>query len=282
MWLFISFLFCADVMAQVAVPFTSKKNDSVRVVYIWHSDTLRQERKDSSSIQSLFGHVKLQQGRTIFYCDSVSINQSTNIVEAFGNVHINDADTTNIYSQYMQYFVDKKLIIFKKQVTLTDGKGVLTTEELQYDMNLRIGNYTSGGKVVNESTTITSKDGTYYAETKDVYFKRNVVLKDPAYDLYADSLLYNTDRKIATFITETFIRDSSGRTIRTREGYYDLAHHSAQFGKRPTITDRSQTIIGDDVQFDDSTGISVARGNAVFRDTAQGLSVIANLMIADK
>ncbi|HTQ27150.1 MAG TPA: OstA-like protein [Puia sp.] len=282
LWLFISFLFCADVMAQVAVPFTSKKNDSVRVVYIWHSDTLRQERKDSSSIQSLFGHVKLQQGRTIFYCDSVSINQSTNIVEAFGNVHINDADTTNIYSQYMQYFVDKKLIIFKKQVTLTDGKGVLTTEELQYDMNLRIGNYTSGGKVVNESTTITSKDGTYYAETKDVYFKRNVVLKDPAYDLYADSLLYNTDRKIATFITETFIRDSSGRTIRTREGYYDLAHHSAQFGKRPTITDRSQTIIGDDVQFDDSTGISVARGNAVFRDTAQGLSVIANLMIADK
>jgi lipopolysaccharide export system protein LptA len=276
------FLLGGQCLAQVSVPFKSKNNDSTRVVYIWHSDTLRQEKKDTSSIQSLFGHVKLQQERTVFYCDSVAINQNTNIVEAFGNVHITDSDTTNIYSQYMKYFVDKKFIIFKKNVTLTDGKGVLTTEELQYDMNQRIGNYLSGGKVVNESTTITSDNGTYYAETKDVYFKKNVVLKDPAYDLKADSLLYNTDKKIATFITETYIRDSSGRTIRTRDGYYDLYHHRAEFGMRPRITDGSQTIIGDNVQFDDSTGISTARGNAVFKDTAQGVAVIANLMIADR
>ena len=276
------FLLGGRCLAQVSVPFISKNGDSIRVVYIWHSDTLRQERKDTSSVQSLFGHVKLQQEKTLFYCDSVAINQNTNIVEAFGNVHINDSDTTNIYSQYMKYFVDKKLIIFKKQVTLTDGKGILTTEELQYDMNQRIGNYLSGGKVVNETTTITSEDGTYYAETKDVFFKKNVVLKDPAYDLKADSLLYNTEKKIATFITETYIRDSSGRTIRTREGYYDLFHHRAEFGMRPKITDGSQTIVGDSVRFDDSTGLSTATGNAVFRDTAQGVAVIANLMIADR
>jgi lipopolysaccharide export system protein LptA len=279
---FLCLLLCSQSLAQVAVPFKSKNTDTIRIVYIWHSDTLRQEKKDSANIQSLFGHVKLQQEKTIFYCDSVAINQNTNIVEAYGNVHINDSDTTNIYSQYMKYFVDKKLIIFKKNVTLTDGKGVLTTEELQYDMNLRIGNYTSGGKVVNESTTITSRDGTYYAETRDVYFKKDVVLKDPAYDLMADSLLYNTEKKIATFITETYIRDSSGRTIRTKDGYYDLFNHKAQFGKRPKITDGSQIIIGDDVQFDDSTGVSIAKGNAVFKDTAQGVSVIANLMIADR
>ncbi len=269
--------------AQSTVQFKSKQDDSIRTVYIWHSDTLREAKKDSlTTIQSLFGHVKLQQEKTLFYGDSVSINQKDNIVEAFRNVHINDSDTTNIYSQYMKYYVDRKYIIFQQKVTLTDGKGTLTTEDLQYDVNQRIGNYTGGGKVVDGPTTITSKDGTYYAETKDVYFKKDVVLKDPAYDLKADSLLYNTETQIATFITQTYIRDSSGRTITTKEGYYDLAHHRAHFSQRAKITDSSQSIIADDIQFDDSTGISIAKGNAVFKDTSEGVSVIANLMISNK
>jgi len=274
---------CGQTDAQSAVQFKSKDNDTMRTVYIWHSDTLREAKKDSlTTIQSLFGHVKLQQEKTLFFADSVSINQKDNVVEAFGNVHINDSDTTNIYSQYMRYLVDKKYIIFQKQVSLTDGKGVLTTEDLQYDLNQKIGNYTSNGKVVDGKTTVTSKDGTYYAETKDVYFKRDVVLKDPAYDLTADSLLYNTESQIATFITDTYIRDSSGRTIRTKEGYYDLHNHRARFGQRAKITDGGQSVIADSIQFDDSTGISIARGNAVFKDTAQGTVVIANQMISDK
>ena len=88
--------------------------------------------------------------------------------------------------------------------------------------------------------------------------------------------------RLATFITNTFIRDSSGRTIKTREGFYDLKNHRAQFGKRPTITDKAETITADMIQFDDSTGISTARGNAVFRDTVQNLTLISNLMIANK
>ena len=63
-----------------------------------------------------------------------------------------------------------------------------------------------------------AQDGTYYAETKDAYFKKDVVFKDPAYDLKADSLIYNSETKLATFITDTYIRDSSGRTVRTKEG----------------------------------------------------------------
>jgi len=281
--LFSGCLFSLQTHAQGAVQFKSKNNDTIRTVYIWQTDVLKQTRIDSvTSVQSLFGHVKLQNEKTIFYCDSVAINQATNIIEAFGNVHINDSDTTDIYSQYMKYFVDQKLIIFQKNVTLTDSKGRLTTEELQYDMNGRIGNYTNGGKVVDGKTTITSRDGTYYAETRDVYFKRNVVLKDPAYDLTADSLLYNTQTQLATFITLTHIRDSVGRTVTTSDGYYDLRNHKAQLGKRPKITDGAQSIVGDHVEFDDSTGISLATGNAVFVDTAQGLSLLANYMIVNK
>jgi lipopolysaccharide export system protein LptA len=268
--------------AQITVGFKSKTDDSTRNVYIWHSDTLRQFHKDSVDIQSLFGHVKLQSEKTIFYTDSLAMNHKDNLIEAFGHVHINDKDSTDIYSDYMKYFVDTKQIIFQKNVELKDGKGTLSTEELHYDMNTHVGDYYNGGKVVNKGTTVTSKEGTYYEATKDVYFKKDVKLKDPAYELTADSLLYNSEQQLATFITNTFIRDSSGRTITTREGFYDLKNHRAQFGKRPTITDHAETITADDIHFDDSTGFSTARGNAVFRDTVQNLTLISNLMIANK
>jgi lipopolysaccharide export system protein LptA len=268
--------------AQIAVPFKSKTSDSTQTIYIWHSDTLRQKQKDSVDIQSLFGHVKLQSEKTLFYTDSLAINHKDNIIEAFGHVHINDKDSTDIYSSYMKYFVDTKQIIFQKNVELKDGKGTLSTDELHYDMNNHIGDYYNGGKVVNKNTIVTSKEGTYYEATKDVYFKKNVKLKDPAYELTADSLLYNSEQQMATFVTSTFIIDSTGRTIKTSEGFYDLKNHRAQFGKRPTITDKSETITADDIQFDDSTGLSIARGNAVFRDTVQNLVLISNMMLANK
>ena len=259
--------------AQIAVPFKSKSDDSTHTIYIWHSDTLRELHKDSIAIQSLFGHVKLQSEKTFFYTDSLAMNHKDNFIEAFGHVHINDKDSTDIYSDYMKYFVDTKNIIFQKNVELKDGKGTLSTDELHYDMNMHIGDYYNGGKVVNKNTTVTSQEGTYYADTKDVYFKKNVVLKDPAYELTADSLLYNSEQQMATFITNTFIRDSSGRTIVTREGFYDLKNHRAQFGKRPTITDKGETITADNIHFDDSTGISTGHRECRFSGYCSGSDI---------
>src|SRR6516164_7857214 len=135
-------LLTSHTFGQGSVQFKGKENDTIRTVYIWQTDVLKQSKIDSlTSVQSLYGHVKLQNEKTIFYCDSVAINQTTNIIEAFGNVHINDADTTDIYSQYMRYYVDQKLIIFQKNVLLTDQKGTLTTEELRYDQKNRVGDY---------------------------------------------------------------------------------------------------------------------------------------------
>ncbi len=269
-------------IAQIAVPFKSKTGDSTHTVYIWHSDTLRELHKDSIAIQSLFGHVKLQSDKTFFYTDSLAMNHKDNFIEAFGHVHINDKDSTDIYSDYMKYYVDTKKIIFQKNVELKDGKGTLSTGELHYDMNMHVGDYYNNGKVVNKGTTVTSTEGTYYADSKDVYFKKKVKLKDPAYELTADSLLYNSERQFATFITNTYIIDSTGRTIKTSDGFYDLKNHRAQFGKRPTITDKGETITADSIHFDDSSGISTARGHAVFNDTVQNLTLISDLMIANK
>jgi len=270
--------------SQGQLQFRTPGNDSLKVVQILNTENFRSEQRDSVSFTFLIGNVRLKQENTIINCDSMVSNSKDNIIESFGHVHINDNDSTNIYSDYMKYQVDKKTVYFQKNVKLTDGKGILTSDELQYDLNQKVGVYNHGGKIVNNGSVLTSEQGTYYEATKDVYFRKNVVLRDPQYDLSADSLLYNTQTQISTFITETFIlfKDSTRRTVRTREGYYDLKNRKAEFGKRPVITDGSQQITGDAVKIDDSTGISTATGNAVYKDTAQGVTMIANYMLNDK
>lgn len=268
-------------IAQEPVPTPA---DTMDIIVIRKTDRFRYEKKDSvTELQMLAGNVFLEQGTTKFYCDSAVLNPATGVVEAFGNVHINDADSIHTYAQYLIYYSNDKKAYLKKNVRLTDGKGILTTNDLEYDTNLKIGIYTNGGKVVSDKTVLTSKEATYYGDMKDVYFKKDVKMKDPEYDLETDSLLFNTESRIATFITKTRILSDSGRRdVTTSEGYYDMQNKVAKFGRRPIIKDGPTIIIGDDVGFNDNTGESYARGNAVFRDTAQGISILANDLKANK
>lgn len=263
---------------------TISGNDTSQVVLIKKADRLRYEKKDSATeLQMLAGNVFLQQDNTKFYCDSAVIDRKTGIVEAFGKVHINDADSIHTYSDYLIYYSDTRKAFLKKNVKLTDGKSVLTTNDLEYDTDTKIGIYTNGGKVVSDKTVLTSQEAIYYGDMKDVYFKKNVKMRDPQYNLDTDSLVYNSDSQIATFITKTHIKADSGRRdIVTSEGYYDLKNKNARFGKRPVIKDGTTFITGEDVGFDDVSGESYARGNAVFRDTAQGIAILANSLQANK
>ncbi len=230
---------------------------------------------DSTELQILAGNVKLKQGTTYIDCDSCVINNRTKIFEAFGSVHINDSDTAHVYSDYLRYFQDKRLAFLKGNVKLTDGKGVLTTPELEYDVNTKIGIYKKGGKVVNKKTVITSQEGFYYTDLKDVYFKKDVVLKDPAYSIKTDSLLINTETQIARFIAYTYIKDSSGRVIETSDGYYDLKKGKAEFGGRPKIVDKQFIVTADSIAFDDSSGTSQFKRNEVIIDTLEKTTLIA-------
>jgi lipopolysaccharide export system protein LptA len=252
-------------------------------VEIIFSERLYLENPDATTnIQRAAGKVQIRQGSTLFYCDSCIVNQATNIFEAFGRVHINDNDTVNVYADYLRYVGGTKMAYLNKNVRLTDGKATLTTNELQYDVSRKIGTYLNGGRVVNKKTVLTSEEGMYYTDVKDFYFHRNVKLRDPAYRLDTDSLLYNTQTQKARFLDETLIVDSSKRTIRTREGFYDVANRKAEFISRTHITDGSLKVSGDRIASDDSSGNIQIDGRGILIDTAQGVNILANRIFANK
>ncbi len=237
---------------------------------------------DSTRLTILVGTVKLKQGNTIFYTDSCVKNDRLQIFEAWGNVHINDSDTTHIYANHLRYLIDKKVAYMDGNVKLTDGKGTLTTPDLEYNMETNLGIYKNGGKVVNGKTVLTSKEGWYYADLRDIYFKKNVLLKDPAYTIDTDSLLYNTETQTTRFISQTIITDTSGRVIKTKDGFYNQQTGKAEFGLRPEIQDGDVSITANSVDLDDSTGISRAVGNAVIIDKKNNTTILGGIVIRNK
>ena len=241
------------------------------------------DKDTSGKFVALVGEAIVQQGKTIFHADSIVLNQKDNFLEAFGNIHINDADSIHTYSQYLKYLGKEKKAFLSQKVKLTDGKGVLTTDNLEYDTQVKIGKYINGGKVVSGKTVITSTEGYYYGDTKDVYFKKKVVLIDPDTKLYTDTLLYNINTEISTFVSPTTIYNGK-RILKTRDGNYDLKKRKGNFGERPIIDDSTYTFTANKMAFDDSTGLGEFEGNAVYRskDSVGGYDIIAGNIKTNK
>lgn len=283
----LSFLFSAfsAVKAQkdstlplAATPYT----DTTSTLQIIRSARLNIEKIDSiTTLQSLAGSVVVRQDKTLFYADSAVINQFSSVMQAYGNIHINDNDSLHTYSKYLKYLGNEKMAYLRDNVKLVDSKGsTLTTSELQYDLNTRVAVFSKGGKVVNKKTVLTSREGEYNGYTREVLFRKDVVLRDPGYEIFTDSLLYNAQTETARFVAPTTIVNA-GRKIYTREGYYDLKQGKAFFSKRPKIVDSTYSIISDEMAFDDSAKVGQFRGNVVYVDTVNNVSIISNQLFVN-
>jgi lipopolysaccharide export system protein LptA len=270
-------LLLALVTGRVSAQIVTADSGANSILQILGADRYTFEKRDTANFISLAGNVKLKKENTFFYCDSAVLHQQQNMVEAFGKVHINDADSVHTYADYMRYMGKERKAYLRGNVRLTDNKGVLTTNELVYEINTKIGTYYKGGKIVNGNTVLTSTEGTYYGDTRDMYFQRKVLLIDPEYRITADTLLYNMETEVARFVTLTTIV-SKDRTIVTREGYYDKKKKTAVFSNRSTVVDKDYELTADNMAFDDKTGYGQAQGNAIYRtrDTADRTTVMAD------
>lgn len=254
-----------------------RADTAATVLEILNADRYNFEKEDTSDFISFAGNVVLRKENTLFYCDSAVLDQKQNIVEAFGNVHMNDADSVHTYAGYMRYVGKEKKAYLRDNVQLTDNKGVLTTNALVYELNTKTGTYKTGGKIVQGSTTLTSIEGVYYGDTQDMYFYRKVVLTDPENRVLSDSLLYNLNSEVATFLAKTRIIGKN-RTIETTSGYYDKKNGKTVFPDRSTVAEKDYDLTADRMAFDNVSGYGQAQGNAVYRtkDTANRTTVIAN------
>ncbi len=246
-------------------------------VFLENADSLFRPPMDYEEKQIVKGSVVFRQGGMWMYCDSAYYFPERNSLDAFGHVEMRQGDTLFVYADKLFYDGGARKAILtagpsRPEVTLKDPKVTLTTDSLDYDMNIEMGWYTRGGKLQDDINVLTSTYGEYSPSTKLARFEDNVVLvntKD-GYKMYTEELDYNTGTHIATIDTETRI-EGANDTILTTAGRYNTQTDNAVLTARSTILHRDSsmnvvTLEGDSIIYDKATRLSKAY---MFRDLAK-------------
>ncbi len=197
-----------------------------------------------------------------------SDNDGRQYFDAFGQVIITQPNGTVVYADKLHYVTETQLATLTNNVRMVDGSSVLTTNYLTYNMKSSVGTYTGGGRIVNATDTITSKNAYYFDNTKDAYFRYDVVVRTPDVKIYTDTMRYNSGSKITYFFGPTNMVGNDGENLYTERGEYNTETEQAWFDLNNLYTEGSRFLRGDSLYYDGKTGNGRAVDNVVFVDTA--------------
>jgi lipopolysaccharide export system protein LptA len=201
-----------------------------------------------------------------------------NVVDSYGHVVINQGDTLHIFSDKLHYDGNTKMATLTGNVKMVDKDATLLTEYFTYNTATKIGTYTGGGKLFNKENTLTSKNGYYFAGSRDAYFRHNVVFTTVDAIIKTDTLRYNSGSRISWFYGPTNIYGTKDKDVLyTEDGRYETIPEQAFFGKKNLYTQGSKSLKGDSLFYDRLKGYGRAVKNVVFDDKEQRATVKGHL-----
>ncbi len=262
---------------------TRKKAKTVQQdkrIYLVHADNLHYDQYRNDGAQVLHGKVHFRHVGANLYCDSAHFYEPTNSFEAFGHVRMVQGDTLSLVSDYAYYDGDAQLARARHNVVLKHRKTTLYTDSLDYDRMYNFGNFFEGGKMIDGKSTLTSDWGEYHTDTKMAMFYFDVRLKDENMFLTTDSLYCDTRTSRAHIVGPSNITSGSSH-IYSEDGYYNTRTEESELFGRSVIKDQGRTIVGDSVFRDARTGLNHAYMNVVLTDSINKNRLIGDYMEYD-
>lgn len=249
-------------LTLLLLPFSLLAQQKTKII-LQSFDRITVEQKTNTSY---LRNPVFRQDNATLACDSAVFYEAKNIFDAFNHVHINQADTINIYSDRLTYDGNTKNAHLTSNVKMIDKESILTTNILDYNLGSKVGTYVTGGKIVNKDVTLTSKNGYYFSNSRDAYFRYNVVVVTPESTIKSDTLRYNTLTNWTYFYGPTNIMGKDDN-LYTENGAYNTKTQYAYFGKKNLYTQGSKSLKGDSLYYDGIAGYGKAVRNIVFKDT---------------
>jgi len=254
-----------------------KENPKVTRVYVENADSSELAQKNNPDVYILRGNVIFRHDSIFMYCDSAYLYRSSNNLEAFDNVRIVQGDTLFMYGDYLKYFGDIQLAKMRENVKMENKDVTLFTDSFDYNRIQNLAYYFEGGMLVDSVNELRSVYAQYSPDTKIAYFKNNVRLVNPQFVLTSDTLIYNTETKVATFVSPTVIESDSG-FIYTSHGWYNTVSDESMLYDRSIVVskDKSKTITADSMSYAKNEGFLEAFGDMILNDTVRKIIIMGN------
>ncbi len=248
-------------------------------VELLNADVLEYKEAVFGKVRRLIGNVSFKQEDVTMFCDSAYQNEEDNSFTAYNNVKIYQGDSVSMFGDTLFYEGDTRQALLKGEVvTLQDGQMTLTTDAIRYDAVNGIGYYTTGGTIVNKENNLVSQIGTYDTKSKTFGFKQDIVLKNPEYIMYSDTLQYNTESRIAYFFGPSDIYSTKDSNhVYCENGWYDTKINYSQFSINSYIETKDKKLSADSMVYTGKTGIDRAYRNILLVDTTNKIEIRGQL-----
>jgi lipopolysaccharide export system protein LptA len=234
-------------------------------------------QRDGENVVKLIDNVIFEHGSTLIYCDSAYIFRERQVLEAFGDVRINDReDSITITGDKLIYSGDERVAQLRGDVVYVDDSIQLFTDFLDYDMINKSATYFNGGRIIDNVNILTSQRGVYDTQAKMMRFNGEVVLVNPDYTLEAEELIYNIVTKIARTTSYTTITTTDGRVLVAEEGSeFDTANKTSAFLLGRVETD-SYTLEADELYYNQLDKYYSAEGNVYMLSKEDSVIIIGS------
>jgi lipopolysaccharide assembly outer membrane protein LptD (OstA) len=256
-----------------------KPSGSTSIVEVLNADVQEGVNLKDMQTQTFTGNVIFRHEGVLMGTNKAIQNTTTNIMEAFGNIKINQGDTLTIVGDTLFYEGNTRIAtIWGKSVVLRDKKVTLKTKKVIYNMGTGMAFYPVPGEIQQDSSKLTSKTGYYNTHTKYFNYIGDVEVVNPQFVLCTDSMDYDTHTKRAIFKAMTTIKGESG-DLTAERGWYNIQTKESYFSGRSKVDNEKYILIGDTLNYDSEKDFGWARGNVVFVSKTDSLITVGNEVI---
>jgi len=245
------------------IPAAAQESTRIEIV---NASEMSYDKDNNGDVRKLVGNVEFKHKGARLFCDSAYQHIDQNNMDAYGHVRIIQGDSLTLTGKRLFYEDDKQLATIYDEVVMKDKKTTLTTDQMVYDMQTNVASYTHHARIVDGQNTLTSRYGYYYSKSHDLYFKSDVVLLNPKYEMKGDTLRYNTTNSTAYFLGPTTIRSDSN-LIYCEQGWYNTETQISAFSSNAYLKTKTQVLKGDRIYYDRMKGYGRADGNVTITDS---------------
>lgn len=244
-------------------------------VYIKNSDLLIASKDIGEGVRRLIGNVVLEHNNSEMYCDSAYLYSKENIFHAYSNVHVVRGDSIHMYGDFLIYNGNTDVGKVRNNVSLNDKETTLYTDSLDFNSATNVAYYFNGGQIISSNNQLESKIGYYYANDDLFFYKDSVVVTNPDYTIYTDTLKYNTELETAYFLGPTNIINEENH-LYAENGWYKTKEKKFQFNENAVYQNKEKILKGDSLYYDDLNGIGIAIDNIEMIDTIENMILKGN------
>ncbi len=243
-------------------------------IEIVNSNTLEVDEFHGADVKVLRGDVQFYHDSASMFCDSALYNSRMNYFRAFGRVHmfrlLDEADTVHLWGDSLDYDGQTRMARVRENVVMLKDSMRMVTDNIDYDMAKNVANYFDGGTTYSGDDTLISELAFFYPKTNDLVYNQDVVIRNPKYKMYSDTLTHNTRTRVSTFRGPTEVVGSDNYLYSER-GWYNHAKDECQLTKNSFLVSKQHKLLGDTIMYFRSQKYGIGRSRVEIIDTSQNI-----------